>query len=73
MLRQKLRKLFVNKENYPLVNKIFRVMALLGIIWLLTFPFISRNVFTSENALNGSFVQTTFGSDNTGFSIYKTV
>lgn len=73
MLRQKLRKLFVNKENFPLVHKLFILMTVLGWLWLLTFPYISRNVFTSENALNGSYIQTTFGSDNSGFSIYKTV
>lgn len=61
MLRTKLRSLFVKKENHPYVHKLFRFIALLGIFWLLTFPYISRNVFTSENALNGTYLHTEFG------------
>ncbi|CDW75530.1 glycosylphosphatidylinositol anchor attachment 1 [Stylonychia lemnae] len=48
-------------------------MIFLGILWILTFPYISRNVFTSENALNGEFLETSFGKDAYGYSAYKTI
>jgi hypothetical protein len=58
MLRSKIRKLVLNKENHPLLKKLTRILIIIGILWIFSFPYIARNVFTSENALKGSFLET---------------
>ena len=60
MLRHKLRAFVVDQTNHPLIKKLSRVLFLVGILWLASFPYTSRNVFTSENALNGEYLETNF-------------
>lgn len=43
----------------------------MGIIWLLSFPYIARNVFTSENALSAESYDPKFGEDSTAYGYYK--
>jgi hypothetical protein len=58
MLRQKVRSFVLNQNNHPLIKRLSRVLVIVGFLWLLSFPYISRNVFTSENAFNGEFLET---------------
>lgn len=53
MLRSKIRDLILNKKSHPYLKKISKVLIIVGILWILAFPYIARNVFTSENGLNG--------------------
>lgn len=71
MLRQKVRRFLINRNNHPTLKRLFRVMIFLGILWILSFPYLARNVFTSENAFNGEFLKTTFGQDTSGFTAFK--
>ena len=71
MLRQKIRKIIINRKNHYILTKLSRLLIILGIMWILSFPYLSRDVFTSENALNGKFLSTTFGSDAQGFTVFK--
>ena len=58
MLRHRVRKFVINDKNHPLIKKLARLLIIIGVLWLFSFPYISRNVFTSENALNGEFLET---------------
>jgi len=73
MLRARIRKLVVNKDNHPKIIKFFKFLIIISLIWIFAFPYIARNVFTSENALNGDSLQTTFGNDGLGFTIFQQV
>ena len=73
MLRQKIRNFVINKDNHPKIKKLARLLIVIGVLWILSFPYISRNVFTSENALNGDFLDTTFNLDGTSYSVFKTI
>ena len=73
MLRQKIRDFVINKKNHPKIKKLARFLIVLGVLWIFSFPYISRNVFTSENALNGGFLETTFNLDGTSYSVFKTI
>ena len=73
MLRRKLRKFVVTESNHPLIRKLSRVLIVVGVLWLFSFPYISRNVFTSENALSGDFLETQFNLDATTFSTFKII
>jgi hypothetical protein len=63
----------LNEKNHPLIKKLSRLLILIGVLWLLSFPYISRNVFTSENALNGEFVETQFNLDGTAYANFKVI
>jgi hypothetical protein len=58
MLRKRVRSFILNKKNHPLIKKLARILIFIGILWIFAFPYISRNVFTSENALMGDFMET---------------
>ena len=73
MLRQKVRAIILNKKLHPLLKKLTRLMIFVGILWILSFPYIARRVFTSENALNGEFLDTTFSSESSSYPTYKTL
>jgi hypothetical protein len=52
MLREKIRKIFIEKKYRDRVKQFMKFLVFVGLIWLVTFPYVSRNIFTSENALN---------------------
>ncbi len=39
------------KRNYPWIKKLARLMIIVGIIWVLSFPQMSKKIYVSENAL----------------------
>jgi hypothetical protein len=73
MLRHKLRKFVTTESNHPLIRKLSRVLIVVGVLWLFSFPYISRNVFTSENALSGDFLETQFNLDGATYSTFKLI
>lgn len=73
MLRQKIRLLILNKKAHPHFKKVARFMILVGILWILSFPYMARNVFTSENALHASILKTKFGQEPTAFTEFKNI
>lgn len=58
MLRQRLRAFVLDSKNHGTLVKLARFLIVVGVLWLMSFPYISRNVFTSENALDGFFLET---------------
>jgi hypothetical protein len=52
MLREKIRKIFIEKRYRDRVKQLMKFLMFVGLVWLVTFPYVSRNIFTSENALN---------------------
>ena len=56
MFRSRLRAFIINEKNFPLIKKLSRILILVGIIWVMSFPYMARRVFTSENALNTEFL-----------------
>lgn len=48
-------KLIAVPKNYSKIKKLSKFMILIGILWLLSFPLMSKNIFASENALNDMF------------------
>jgi len=44
-------------------KQIFRFGTFLGFLWLISFPYVAEEVFTSENALSGRIVDLTWGKD----------
>jgi hypothetical protein len=64
MLREKLRYVLTNKKYHPHLKKLGRLLIIVGILWIISFPFMARKVFTSENALNGDYIQSNFEKDS---------
>ena len=73
MLRERIRKLILNKKSHPTFKRLARLLILIGILWILSFPYLARKVFTSENALNAEFLSSFFESDSTSYSTFKTL
>jgi hypothetical protein len=73
MLRHKVRAFLLNEGNHPLIKRLSHLLVVIGVLWLLSFPYISRNVFTSENALNGELLDTQFNLDAGVYSTFKVV
>jgi len=73
MFRAGARELVTNKKYRPRIKLFTRLLILVGLLWLNSFPYMSRDVFTSENALSGRNMETQFGSDATTFSVYKRI
>jgi len=42
-----------HKTHRVKVKMFFKSVILIGLLWIFSFPYMSRIVFTSENALNG--------------------
>jgi hypothetical protein len=61
----------VNHDNHPFIKKFSRFLFFLGLLWLASFPYTSRNVFTSENALNGEYLETQFNQDGSVYPMFK--
>lgn len=60
MLRSQVRKLFDNEKNRSRLTKVLRLVALVGFLWIFSFPQMSKEVFTSENAFDGHYLQSDF-------------
>ena len=51
--------------------KLLNIVALIGFLWIFSGPWISRRVFTSENALRVDNIDTEFNSGKAGFEIFE--
>jgi hypothetical protein len=56
MIREKVRNLWIVESKRTKFIRFLRIVALLGTLWLISFPYTSDEVFTSENALNGGYL-----------------
>lgn len=53
MLRAKVLNFFQSKKLRPQVERLAALLYVVGLVWILIFPNLAGNVFTSENALQG--------------------
>merc|ERR1711957_869029 len=60
MIRTRIRALFVEEHLQTKLARCFRLLIFVGFLWWLSFPYIAQEVFTSENALNGSYLDSEF-------------
>ena len=73
MLRQHIKAVIFERRYYPTLRRLTRLFVIIGIGWILTFPFISKNVFTSENALNGEFLEPRANLDTQAYTSYRQI
>jgi len=60
MLRSQVRKLFDSEKSRSRLTKVLRLVALVGFLWIFSFPQMSKEVFTSENAFDGHYLHSAF-------------
>jgi hypothetical protein len=65
-LRKIVRALATDKKYRHKIKVVTRLFIILGVLWLISFPYMSRKVFTSENAIRARLTNT-FGIDETEF------
>ena len=65
MLRDKVHKMLTDECQRTRLQKVLRLLAVIGVIWIFSFPYMAREVFTSENAFNGHYLKTQFDKQST--------
>lgn len=60
MLRSKVRNLWAIESHRSVFTKVLRVFALVGLLWIISYPYAGQDVFTSENALRGDYLVSQF-------------
>ena len=74
MLRKKIRILVTDKKHRAGIRAFMRALIVICVVWLVSFPYMSRGVFTSENALSGRTMETEFYKEaGPGYSVYKRI
>lgn len=63
MLRSKIKHLLVTPHLRSKLSKFLRMLSIVGFLWILSFPYMAGDSFTSENAFKGDFLYTKFDSD----------
>ena len=70
MLRKQVRSLLVNPLLRARLSKFMRVLSVVGFLWILSFPYIAGDSFTSENAFKGEFLRPKFDLDPTLIPVF---
>ena len=73
MLRKKVRALVTEKKYRPKLKSISKLMIIIGLLWLISLPYMSRGVFTSENALRARITSTLGQSDSGIYPMFKRI
>ena len=73
MLRQKLRQVLVEERLRSRLSKLLNLATVIGILWILSGPWIAKKVFTSENALRQDRVQTSFDTDKLTVEVFDRI
>jgi hypothetical protein len=73
MLRAKVRAFASDKRFRPVIKVMTRVLHIVGLLWIVSFPYMSRNVFTSENALTSNRLATKFDTQSSAFSTFARI
>ena len=60
MLRKKLRLIVTNKKQRDKFKGFACLLPLIGVLWIMSFPYMGSPLFTSENALNGVQLASSF-------------
>ena len=63
MLRKVFRTALKEHNHRRKVIALLRLLTLVGVLWVLAFPYMAQTSFTSENALEGSFMSSNFRSN----------
>ena len=59
-MRQKLKLVFEVQAYRTKLSMVLRLCAVIGFLWIFAFPYIAQDVFTSEKALDGNYLQSVF-------------
>lgn len=70
MLRKKVRAFATDKKYRPCIKVLTRLLHVVGLLWIISFPYMARNVFTSENALKGDALMTFFDKEGSANLVF---
>ena len=56
MFRKVVRNALTIDKQRRRLSKLLRLITLVGFLWILAFPYMAQDSFTSENALNGTYM-----------------
>jgi hypothetical protein len=73
MLREKFHKMLTDEKQRTRLQKALRLLAFMGIMWIFSFPFMAREVFTSENAFNGTYLTTKFDKGQATIEVFNQI
>lgn len=71
MLRKKIRQVISEETSRERLSKLLRLLTLIGFVWILSFPYMANEVFTSENAFNGEFLKSAWRHDKAIYPVFK--
>jgi hypothetical protein len=52
-----LKNLFEIEAYRSHLSQLLRILAIVGVLWIISFPYTAQDVFTSEKALEGAFLE----------------
>ena len=52
VLRNNTRALYLDRKKRPIIKGILKIFFIIGVLWLIAMPYVSRGHFTAENSLN---------------------
>jgi len=73
MFRKKMFLAVMAKKNRKKMQFLGRALLFAGILWFLSFPYLSRGVFTSENAVRFRSSEPTVGQNGGSYHKYKVI
>lgn len=56
--------MLTNEYQRAKLQKVLRLLVFVAIVWIFSFPYMAREVFTSENAFRGHFLTTRLDKDD---------
>ena len=57
MLRKRINSLLTEPTKQDRLVSFLRLLVIIGVLWLVSFPFIAQDIFISENALDARQIQ----------------
>ena len=71
MIRNLVRKTLVDENYRAKFARFLHVLILIGVLWMFSGPYYAAEVFTSENALRGNYLDSEFRDDKTVMTSYN--
>lgn len=73
MLREKFHKMLTDEKQRTRLQKALRILAFIGIMWIFSFPYMARDIFTSENAFSGTYLTTKFDKGTATIQVFNQI
>ena len=71
MIRNLVRKTLVDEKYRAKFARFLHLLIIIGAVWMFSGPFYAGEVFTSENALRGNYLDSEFREDKTVMRSYN--